>query len=110
MNNKKIREIRENLDFSQEKFAEMLGVTLRTVQNYESGGVIPQSKIPFLQMIEKQIEIGNTNEKNVKILNDNFYKDKYILELEKNEQLRIEIRNLEKELFCRKNISINANY
>jgi len=61
MESKKIKEIREKLGLSQENFAEMLGVHYKTIQNYEKGGKIPKSKIPFLQIIEKQIELGSVN-------------------------------------------------
>lgn len=39
-----IKEIRKKLGVSQEKLAEMLGVVRKTIQNWEAGGVIPQSK------------------------------------------------------------------
>jgi transcriptional regulator with XRE-family HTH domain len=48
MNDFDIKKLREMLNISQEKFAEMLGVSLRTIQNYESGGVIPKSKYAML--------------------------------------------------------------
>lgn len=39
-----IKEIRKNLNLSQEKLAEMLGVVRQTVRNWENGAIIPQSK------------------------------------------------------------------
>lgn len=39
-----IRKIRKELGLSQEDFAKKLGVTTRTIQNWESGGKIPNSK------------------------------------------------------------------
>ncbi|MED9961643.1 MAG: helix-turn-helix domain-containing protein [Bacteroidales bacterium] len=49
-----IKEIRKNLSVSQTKFAEMLGVHIRTVQNWESGGVIPQAKYTLLRNLQNQ--------------------------------------------------------
>lgn len=49
-----IKEIRKKLNISQTKFAEMLGVHLRTVQNWESGGVIPQVKTTILRNLSSQ--------------------------------------------------------
>lgn len=48
-----VKEIREKLKMSQERFAKLLGVTSRTVQNWESGGVIPQTKIEMLHEISQ---------------------------------------------------------
>lgn len=61
-----VREIREKLALSQERFAKLLGVTTRTVQNWESGGVIPQSKQEILREIRvhPQIEQRNVNGNN----------------------------------------------
>ena len=49
-----IKELRKKVGVSQEKFAEMLGVHLRTVQNWEKGGVIPDSKYTILRKIETE--------------------------------------------------------
>jgi len=65
MDNQKIKEIRKNLGISQEKLAEMVGVSLSTIQNYENGSIIPKSRIPIFHNIEKQIEIGEISQKNV---------------------------------------------
>ncbi|MED9962346.1 MAG: helix-turn-helix domain-containing protein, partial [Bacteroidales bacterium] len=54
MNDLDIKEIRKNLGVSQTKLAEMLGVALRTVHNWESGGVIPKSKYAILQNLLNQ--------------------------------------------------------
>jgi transcriptional regulator with XRE-family HTH domain len=70
MNEKKIKELRKKLNISQKKLAEMLGVHLRTVQNWENGGKIPQSKEAFIRNIayydnapkeHNQSIIGNNN-------------------------------------------------
>lgn len=51
MNELEVKEIREKMGLSQERFAKLLGVTARTVQNWESGGVIPQTKQEMLHGI-----------------------------------------------------------
>lgn len=51
MNAKEIKELRDKLGISQERLAEMLGVSSRTIQNWEAGGTIPQTKELALQSI-----------------------------------------------------------
>ena len=51
MNGMDTREIREKFGLSQERFAKILGVTARTVQNWEAGGTIPQTKQELLHEI-----------------------------------------------------------
>lgn len=60
MNGMDTREIREKFGLSQERFAKILGVTARTVQNWEAGGTIPQSKQEILHEISlnPQLYIG----------------------------------------------------
>ena len=60
MNGMNTREIREKFGLSQERFAKILGVTARTVQNWEAGGTIPQSKQEILHEISlnPQLYIG----------------------------------------------------
>lgn len=48
MSELEVKGIREKMGLSQERFAKLLGVTTRTVQNWESGGVIPQTKQEIL--------------------------------------------------------------
>ena len=47
----KIKDLREKLGVSQEKLAEMLGVHPRTIQNWEAGGNIPNSKHAILRKL-----------------------------------------------------------
>lgn len=55
MNEFDIKKIREELNVSQEKLAEMLGVHPRTVQNWESGTTIPKAKHAILrELVLKQ--------------------------------------------------------
>ncbi len=60
MNGMETREIREKFGLSQERFAKLLGVTARTVQNWEAGGTIPQSKQEILHemSLNPQLYIG----------------------------------------------------
>ncbi|WP_448607626.1 helix-turn-helix domain-containing protein [Paenimyroides ceti] len=46
-----IKTMREKLGWSQTKLGEMIGSSLRTIQNYESGGAIPKSKIAILHSV-----------------------------------------------------------
>lgn len=71
MNEVEVKEIREKMGLSQERFAKLLGVTARTVQNWEAGGVIPQPKQEILHemSIRPQLYFGgeqqNVNGNNI---------------------------------------------
>lgn len=49
-----IRELRQRLDLSQEKFAAKLGVSLRTINRWESGSTVPSQMA--LKLIEEMLE------------------------------------------------------
>lgn len=51
MNELKIKELREKLGLTQEKLAELIGVSRNTIINYEKGGKIPESKRQILNNI-----------------------------------------------------------
>ena len=51
MENLDIKQIREKLGVTQEQFAEMVGVHPRTIQNWEAGSIIPQSKRAILHQL-----------------------------------------------------------
>lgn len=51
MNNLDIKSLRAKLGVTQKEFAELVGVSVNTVQNWESGGKIPKSKHPILQSL-----------------------------------------------------------
>lgn len=51
MNNLDIKSLRTKLGVTQKEFAELVGVSVNTVQNWESGGKIPKSKHPILQSL-----------------------------------------------------------
>ena len=44
MNDLDIKKIRIELGMTQADFAKRLGISIRTVQNWESGGAIPEMK------------------------------------------------------------------
>ena len=46
-----IKKMRNELGLSQEALAEKIGVHIRTIQNWESGGTIPKSKVDILQSL-----------------------------------------------------------
>ncbi|MBD6616519.1 helix-turn-helix transcriptional regulator [Komarekiella sp. 'clone 1'] len=57
-----IRELRQQLDLSQEKFAAKLGVSLRTVNRWENGYAMPSQMALKLieEMLQKMGEPGKT--------------------------------------------------
>ena len=57
-----IKKIREQLDMTQEQFAQELGTTVRTIQNWEAGKVIPKSKEA---LINKLIDINEHSSRNI---------------------------------------------
>jgi len=93
MSKKKIdvKKIREKLGVSQEKFGEMLGVHYKTIQNYEKGGAIPDSKIPMFQKLLK----GNEKQEP----SQNFDLETAVFDLQKSiKTLTAKIGRLEKKL------------
>lgn len=53
---------RKKNNLTQQEFADLMGVSKNTISNYENGGVIPKSKIPILDKIIKNTNIGNKEE------------------------------------------------
>lgn len=58
MNAEIIRNKREELGLTQSELAALIGVSVRTIQNYEKDGVIPSSKYEILR---KALNTGNVN-------------------------------------------------
>jgi toxin-antitoxin system, antitoxin component, xre family len=71
MSDIKIRDLRKKIGVSQEELSKMLGVHIRTVQNWEHGGVIPASKHALLRkMLEPSTHtpgasVGGANRKKI---------------------------------------------
>lgn len=63
----KLKEYRKKHNITQLELAELLGVSFRTVQNYEAGGKIPQSKHEMLRRIlhHYEKEITGINEEDI---------------------------------------------
>lgn len=55
MNAEEVKSIRKSTKKTQEEFAKMLGVTAKTIRNWEAGYTIPASKKAILE----QYKIGN---------------------------------------------------
>ncbi|MFN6465545.1 MAG: helix-turn-helix domain-containing protein [Nostoc sp. DedVER02] len=70
-----IRELRQQLDLSQEKFAAKLGVSLRTVNRWENGSTVPSQMA--LKLIEEMLQ--NMGEPGKRLLNE------YLLKAEQRE-------------------------
>lgn len=51
-----IKRFRKKNNLTQGELAELLGISERTVQNYESGGVIPNTKTAIFQKIFMEYE------------------------------------------------------
>lgn len=62
MNGEKIRERRKELGMTQEELAEKLGISTRSVINYEQGHVIPKSKQAILHNVLFQIDVRTSLE------------------------------------------------
>ncbi len=77
MNNLDITELRKILGLSQKKLAERLGVHTRTIQNWEAGGEIPQSKRALLcaLMPNQHIVFGGQHVQNGDAVNGNKFID-----------------------------------
>ncbi|MEH2381525.1 MAG: helix-turn-helix transcriptional regulator [Nostoc sp.] len=57
-----IRELRQQLDLSQEKFAAKLGVSVRTVNRWENGSTLPSQMA--LKLIEEMLhKMGKAGKK-----------------------------------------------
>lgn len=52
-----VKKIRKKLHLTQSELADLCGVSIRTVQNWENGGTIPTSMLRLLEKIEEEGEI-----------------------------------------------------
>lgn len=112
-----VKKIRKNLGITQEELGDMLGVSSRTIINYEQGGVIPKSKMKLLQVIARKNEIDNvlkepvfkysseprSKYEDLKKINDLLTRNNELLENE-NKRLRDTLRHTREMLAeCRGN-------
>lgn len=84
MNGDEVKKNRERLELSQEAFAKKLGVSSRTVQNWEAGGRVPRSKVTLIMSLDKQQddnELQNsvqTKNERLALAIDYLIKNKYV--------------------------------
>ena len=125
MNNVQLRENRKRCGFTQEKLAERLGVSKRTIINYEHGEVIPSTKDKILKAVlepvvkeratiitDKIFNVINALKASSKI---RFYADVYhVLDMDKGNFNAVKNRNYDftvKQLLkFINNYKVNANY
>ncbi len=56
MDASQIKQLRAKLGLTQQEFANKIGVSLKTITNYENGGAIPAGKQALLQSISREAE------------------------------------------------------
>lgn len=71
-----VKELRQKLGLSQQQFALLVGASVKTISNWENGGIIPASKIPQLEAIGSNATLidhsGNRNGDNsMQVVGDN---------------------------------------
>ncbi len=95
-----IKKLRKKINLTQTELADECGVTLRTVQNWEKGETIPESKRKLLESIVEKYEkisqniLGNTN--NIK--SNNINSDETIMKIAEvfEKQLRVKDEQISK--------------
>ena len=75
MNEVDIKKIRKKLKMTQAAFAKSIGVSLKTIQNWESGSIIPKSKYAILRNIEATNSVLITGNSHGNIDNRHYYSD-----------------------------------
>lgn len=84
MNALEIREGRKKLGFTQAELAKKLGVSVKTISNYENGEVIPESKTDLLHSI---LSNNTLNEATAEYHNPNVFREK-LTELQEKIKVR----------------------
>ena len=51
MDKEQVKKLRESLRLTQEQFADLMGVSPRTVSNWETGSTIPKSKVAHMKTL-----------------------------------------------------------
>ena len=67
MSDLEIKQIRKNLKISQTELAKMLGVSLRTIQNWEAGETIPNTKHEILRNLLSNEQVNEISKINISI-------------------------------------------
>ena len=96
MNKEDIRSQRKKLGYTQKKLAELLGVSLQTVNGYENGKEIPSTKIQLLEKILYPPESNILNEPTSTEYKATTGYDKKIEQIEEQIKAREEIITLAK--------------
>ena len=89
INARAIKDFRKKHRITQAKLSELLGVSHRTIQNYEDGNVIPKSKLRLLRKIFEAYEAGSTekefnfreNYERIKEVIDNIENNKHLQDI-----------------------------
>ena len=84
MNALEIREGRKKLGFTQAELAKKLGVSVKTISNYENGEVIPESKTDLLHSI---LSNNTLNETTAEYHTPNIFREK-LIELQEKIKVR----------------------
>ena len=84
-----IKKLREKFGYTQTQLAVLCGVTLRTVQNWENGKVIPPAMLKLLESIEsnEMVSSGSVAAGNGSQINLNQYTERFFATLEKQQEL-----------------------
>jgi DNA-binding XRE family transcriptional regulator len=61
MNSLELKELRKKQGLTQQQLANLIGVSLKTVQNYEKGEVIPETKHEILRNVLNPMVINEPN-------------------------------------------------
>lgn len=94
MNALEIKEGRKKLGFTQAELAKKLGVSVKTISNYENGEVIPESKMDLLHSI---LSNNTLNEAATEYHNPNVFREKLIELQEKikaREDYLLDLKNI----------------
>lgn len=62
MNAKELKDKRKNANLTQQELANLIGVSLKTIQNYENGEVIPETKHEILHRVLSNPKVNEPGE------------------------------------------------
>jgi DNA-binding XRE family transcriptional regulator len=102
MQGEKIREYRKNLEMTQEKFAEELGVSRNTIARWERNAIQPESW-KLVELALKQLTLQNKNNRSRQRI-DAAYKE-IKQSIAETKKIFDEIEEMERAKLLRQNIS-----